>query len=201
MARDTRTAPALTLAALVALAAPGCDRDADTDSQKAEAAPPTRSDRSAEPGSGDHENEKEGDHEDEHEHEGEHGEDHVHLAGPMYELSRRFATVWFAGRAGNAQMVHYQIHEAEELIAELEEASPTENGVDVVARLNDDILPNLEKLEKAAASGDTESFEKTYRKTMNNCTSCHADTGHPQIRVKIPEYNPYPNLEMSPDSD
>jgi cytochrome c553 len=56
------------------------------------------------------------------------------------------------------------------------------------------VKAHFETLEDQASAKDTAGFEKTYRKVMNNCTVCHADTKHGFIQVKIPEYNPYPNL-------
>lgn len=135
------------------------------------------------------------------EEEDDHHHDHaegVHLGETMYELSRRFATVWFAGKAGNKQMVDYQIHEIEEVVEELEEPKPKEHGVDVHARLEADILPKLETIEEAVEAGDTAKFEETYRATISSCNNCHAMTEHDYVNVTVPEYNPYPNLAMEP---
>ncbi|MFW5967254.1 MAG: hypothetical protein ACOCV2_07030, partial [Persicimonas sp.] len=136
---------------------------------------------------------KEDDHDEEAEHEHE-----VHLAGPMYELGRRFSAIWYAGRAENTEMIHYQLHEIEELVAELDEHSPKENGVDVVDRLEGDVVAPLEKLEEEMEGSDDVDFEGDYDAITENCTSCHADTGHEVIRVTRPEYNPYPNIDMEP---
>ena len=124
----------------------------------------------------------------------EHDEDHFHLGAHMYEISRRFSSMWFAGQKGNALMVKYQTHELEEVIEEIAEAKPMENEVDVARRLETDVESHFEDLEKHAESGDKKAFEATYRKVMNGCTVCHADTKHGFIQVKLPEYDPYPNL-------
>ncbi len=123
-----------------------------------------------------------------------HDEEHFHLGGKMYEISRRFSAVWFAGQSGNAAMVKYQTHELEEVIEEIAEAKPMEEGVDVSARLKSDVEAHFEDLEKQAEAKDKKAFEATYRKVMNNCTVCHADTKHGFIQVKVPDYNPYPNI-------
>ncbi|MFB6350985.1 MAG: hypothetical protein ABEN55_23415, partial [Bradymonadaceae bacterium] len=120
-------------------------------------------------------------------------------ADVMYELGRRISAIWFAGQVGNKAMVDYQVHEIEELHAELAKASPTENGVDVAARLKSDVLKPLEGLSKTVGKSDLGDFEKTYTNIMKNCESCHTATGHDFINLKKPEYNPYPNLDMTPE--
>jgi hypothetical protein len=117
----------------------------------------------------------------------------------MMTLSRRFAAIWFAGRNNRSEMLHYQIHELEELLAEIEEASPTENGIDVANRLNSDVLSKLEALETRI--DDPEAFEQSYREIAQNCSSCHADTGHDYIDVTVPTRNPYANIDLGRSGD
>lgn len=164
----------------------GCDRSKD-DASSAVPASETPADQRLEVGDGSEDGEP---FDEAHEHD----DDHFHLGGKMYEITRRFSAIWFAGEAGNAAMVKYQTHELEEVIAEIDEAKPKEAGVDVSSRLKSDVEAHFEDLEKHAESGDDRAFEATYRKVMNNCTTCHADTKHGFIQVKLPEYNPYPNL-------
>src|SRR5690554_6925871 len=74
-------------------------------------------------------------------HDEDHAHDEVHLGAHMFEIGRRYATVWYAGEAGNKAMVDYQIHEIEEVVDELREAKPMEEGVDVVAYFDRGVLP------------------------------------------------------------
>lgn len=166
----------------------GCDRESDSaESEEAEA-------ESAESEQQQDEEAREADEADKPGSGGEH--DEVELAGPMYELGRRFSAIWYAGRDGNMEMVDYQHHEIEELVEELEEGSPTENGVEVVPRLQNEVVKPIEEMEGDVEEGDTEAFESAYTDVMDNCTGCHADTDHAYLRVEKPEYNPYPNLRM-----
>ncbi len=181
----------------------GCDDpEAESDSEAVapsdERRPGAGGDDSGE-GEGEAEQETAGDeHGHEHsEHEGDHGG--VHLADEMVELGRRYSAIWFAGEVGNAEMVDYQIHEIEEMLAELEAASPTENGVDVAGRLRSDVVDRLDELHVATREGEREAFGETYEEVMEACESCHADTGHDFINLKEPEYNPYPNLDFAPE--
>lgn len=126
------------------------------------------------------------------------GDDHhgVHLGEQMYELSRRFAAVWFAGQAGNKAMVEYQLHEMHEVIEELEEQRPIEAGVDVAARLERDVEAQFKPLEAAVVAGEKEEFRRIYTTVVANCNACHVETKHPFIVVSMPVYNPYPNLQF-----
>lgn len=133
------------------------------------------------------------------EHDHGHADSHFHLAPKMVVLSRRFSAIWFAGLKGNHQMVHYQAHELEELLAEIKQASPTENGIDVARRLQSDVISKLEGLETATKDGETDTFRKSYKQVVQRCSGCHADTGHDYLNVTIPTRNPYPNMSLGGD--
>jgi hypothetical protein len=150
------------------------------------------------PGTDEKKGEEEHDDHDEHAEE-EHGHHDVHLGNKMYELQRRWAAIWFAGKAGDAEMVKYQTHEIEEIVAVLDEHDPQEAGVDVVDRVNVHVTDRLEGIEEAAEANDQELFEKRYNVVTAGCNGCHAETKHAFIRVKKPEYNPYPNLQFGSD--
>lgn len=189
--------------ALLVVSSVGCDDDTGGDAPKAVSPTETSTHRGSDKSKGEGEEESSEHHEEEAEEHGEHEHDHaegVHLADTMYELSRRYSAIWYAGELGNSEMLHYQAHELEEMVEGLEEASPKENGVDVVARLKSDVLQPIEDLETAVEDGDRDAFEDTYATIMENCESCHADTGHDYIDVKKPEYNPYPNLDFRPEN-
>jgi hypothetical protein len=180
---------ALTLVLSFALVLAGCDEE---EAATAESVSAEQSQRR--PGTDD----KKADEHDEHdEHtEEEHGHHDVHLGNKMYELQRRWSAIWFAGKAGDAEMVEYQTHEIEEIIAALEEHDPQEAGVDVVDRVNVHVTDKLEGIEEAAAADNQKLFEKRYRAVITGCNGCHAETKHGFIKVKMPEYNPYPNLQF-----
>ncbi|RAL22337.1 hypothetical protein DL240_10840 [Lujinxingia litoralis] len=131
-------------------------------------------------------------------HQEAHAHDEGHLGAHMYEIGRRYAAVWYAGKAGNAAMVDYQIHEIEEVIEELRAVRPVEEGVDVVDFFERGVLPGLERLEEAVDAGDQAIFEREYAAVFAQCNACHTATKHGFITVGRPEYNPYPNLKMGP---
>lgn len=124
-------------------------------------------------------------------HEGE-----VHLGEHMYEIGKRFAALWYAGKAGNVDMVDYQLHEMHEVIEEIESKDVEENGVDVGSRLESDVEAHFGPLKKAVEDQDSERFEELYTQMTARCTTCHIETDHGFLKVKKPDYNPYPNLEF-----
>src|SRR5690554_3822552 len=66
------------------------------------------------------------------EHAEHHAEEHDHhyeLGKTMFTISTRFSHIWYAGQAGNAEMVKYQTHELEEIGEELKEENVVEGKV------------------------------------------------------------------------
>jgi len=180
-----------------ALLLSGCENAPGDTSKSADDSPHT-----AQTESHDHSEDHDEANPEKHEHaDGEHTEgEHFHLAPKMVELSRRFAAVWYAGRNEQFDLLDYQLHELEELQAEIKRAAPTENGVDVAARLKSDVLDPLHKLESYRGE-NPEAFDKDYRRIVDNCSQCHADTGHDYLDVTMPTRNPYPNLSVDGTSD
>ena len=179
--------PPMLLASIVALAV-GCDQQSRS---------PVAESVSADQKPGTDEQKGEEEH-DEHAEE-EHGHHDVHLGNKMYELQRRWSAIWFAGKAGDAEMVKYQTHEIEEIVESMEEHDPQEAGVDVVDRINVHVTNRLEGIEEAAEKNNQELFEERYDTVTDGCNGCHAETKHAFIKVKTPEYNPYPNLRFGSD--
>ena len=183
----------VSVALLTAGVVAACDKDdegASTDDDSKAVAPADKPGQTE--GEDDHHEREEEDHAH------EHGEEGVHIADAMYELSRRFSAIWFAGQVENRAFVDYEIHEIEELQADLAAESPKEAGVDVAARLKSDVVEPLGKLSTAVGESDLGKFDDVYHQIMKNCETCHADTGHDFINLKEPEYNPYPNLDLAP---
>ncbi len=125
-------------------------------------------------------------------------EAHVELGVVMYEISKRFAHLWFAGEAGNGELAKYQIHEIEEIVEDLEKSGVTEAKIVVGPEFAKTVLPHLEEAEKAAIAGKPEAFRAAYETAITSCNSCHVQTGHPYLVIQIPTHNPYVNLKVSP---
>lgn len=126
----------------------------------------------------------------------EHEGDEVHLAAAMEELGRRYASVWYGAQAQNTAFVDYQIHEIEEVIDDMRSARPVEHGVDIVEFFDANIFPALERLEETLENN--QDFEAAYDAVIQQCNACHIATEHGFIKVKRPDFNPYPNLDVNP---
>ena len=133
---------------------------------------------------------------DDHDH--EHGEARatIHLGNEMYHIARRISAVWYAGKAGNAEMVDYQLHEIEEAAETIEEAQIVEHGVAVGPEFQKTVASRFEEMETAVKKGDMAAFEKLYTDTLAGCNACHARTDHGFIVIERPTRNPYPNLNL-----
>lgn len=181
--RGARALVAVMVLAWACSAGVGCER-APESQQEARATEVKASEATPEPGDG------EGEHDEDHAH------DEVHLGAHMFEIGRRYAAVWYAGEAGNKAMVDYQIHEIEEVIEELREAQPVEEGVDVVDYFDRSVLPGLEKVEEAIEAGNSATFEREYDAVIAQCNACHTATKHGFIKIGRPAFNPYANVNM-----
>lgn len=118
-------------------------------------------------------------------------------AAQMIELLHRFNTIWFAGQAGNWDLVMFETHEAEEAVEVLKTTRPSRfPAVDAWAKAN------LEAIEKAAMAKDKAAFEKAYDDALAGCNGCHiASEGGPlktlkSIKITRPTAPIYSNMDF-----
>ncbi|QED30126.1 hypothetical protein FRD01_23405 [Microvenator marinus] len=133
------------------------------------------------------------------EHAEHHAEEHDHhyeLGKTMFTISTRFSHIWYAGQAGNAEMVKYQTHELEEIGEELKEENVVEGKVVVGEDFQKTLYPHFEAMEEAVAKKDMKAFEAAYDTAISNCNRCHTMTGYGHLQVERPSFNPYPNLKL-----
>lgn len=129
----------------------------------------------------------------------EHADEHDHhyeLGKTMFTISTRFSHIWYAGQAGNAEMVKYQTHELEEIGEELKEENVVEGKVVVGEDFQKTLYPHFEAMEEAVAKKDMKAFEAAYDTAISNCNRCHTMTGYGHLQVGRPTFNPYPNLKL-----
>jgi hypothetical protein len=124
-----------------------------------------------------------------------------HLGERMNAFARRFAGLWYAGCSDNYELAEYEIHSMKEIVEWIEPLEKVENGVNVNGVL--DALRNtqLKAMDDAVEAKDKPAFEAAYRETMKACNACHASSGHPFIRITIPERKPVANRIYEPVPD
>jgi len=108
------------------------------------------------------------------------------LADAMRALALRMSNLWFARNVGSLALFDYEVHEINEVQAELAAASLTEAGRDVDAEVDRLIIQKLSSLRTALESGDIDAYEKAYRRVLAGCNDCHEATAHPFIRIEVP---------------
>ena len=107
----------------------------------------------------------------------------------MIEYARRMGSVWFAGEAGNWDMVHYQIIE----MVEIQETGETTRPARAPA-LKSFESSFLDPLDKAIEVKDKAQFETAYNAAIQGCNSCHGSqtsADFPQsfkfVKVQVPK--------------
>lgn len=111
------------------------------------------------------------------------------LGTVMIEYARRMGSLWFAGEAGNWDMVHYQIIEMREIQETGEITRPPR-----APALKSFESSFLDPLDEAGQAKDKARFETAYRSAIQGCNSCHGSqtsSDFPQsfsfIRVQVPQ--------------
>jgi hypothetical protein len=111
------------------------------------------------------------------------------LGTVMIEYGHRMAAVWFAGEAGNWDMVHYQIIE----MREIQEVGETTRPARAQA-LKSFESSFLDPLDDAVTAKDKTKFETAYNSAIQGCNSCHGaqtSADFPQsfkfVKVQVPK--------------
>jgi len=107
------------------------------------------------------------------------------LGTVMIEFGHRFHVAYYAAKANNWDLAKYEIHELIEAqeIAEVTRPKYAE-------KLKVFEHQYLDELNEAIQSKEWTKFAKKYTQAVNGCNACHAETGHPYIRYKLPKNPP-----------
>lgn len=114
------------------------------------------------------------------------------LGTVMLEYSHRFYVLYYAAKAGNWDLAAYELEEQREI----QEVAETTRPMHAV-KLRAFEKRYLSKLQKAVDRKSWSEFEPSYFRAVDGCNLCHAETGHPYIRYRLPE-RPPAMLEMTP---
>ena len=108
----------------------------------------------------------------------------------MIEYARRMGSLWFAGEAGNWDMVHYQILEMREI---QETGEITRPGRAPALKSFESSF--LDPLDATSQAKDKTQFETAYRAAIQGCNACHGSQTDPTnfpngfgfIKVQVPQ--------------
>ena len=110
----------------------------------------------------------------------------------MVEFGHRFHIIYYASKAKNWELAHYELHE---LIEAQEVAETTRPKYTKQLKAFEENY--LEPLNQAIKSKDWDNFSEKYTQTTQGCNACHVETGHPYIQYKLPKTPPLiPSMEL-----
>ena len=120
-------------------------------------------------------------------------EHEIELGDKMFTMARRFSSLWYAGENGNVELGLYELHEMHEVVEEIAEANPIENGVRIAGVLDAVERTQFEAMRKALVAKDPVGFKRAYHDTIEMCNSCHTSTKHTFIKIEVPNAPPMRN--------
>jgi hypothetical protein len=110
----------------------------------------------------------------------------LELSDVMLKLQIHQNKLWFAGSAGNWDLVRFYLDEMEEDIAPMIGAGLMEGSADVSEIMETTLPPLLDALRIAAADRDAEAFSARFLDLVQGCNSCHRSSGLGFIVVQRP---------------
>jgi hypothetical protein len=116
----------------------------------------------------------------------------------MSATQMRHAKIWFAGKAGNWELAHYELDEIREGLNDAVKFHPLFKGVPVSAMVNRLTDQPLADLDAAVAAKDRARFSKAYDSLTGACNACHQAAGHGYIVIKRPGASPFSNQAFGP---
>ncbi len=121
------------------------------------------------------------------------------LGETMGYLQRYADKLWYAGEAGSWDLAAYYRDELEETAGDVMAAGVVKDGFQVSQNMRDLLPPALADLKGALSSGDSAAFHQRYQAMVDQCDGCHVASGHPFIRVVVPQGPPAQwNQDFSP---
>ena len=118
----------------------------------------------------------------------------------MSEVGHRFELLGRAGAARRWDLASFELHELEEVFAELPDAEPPDHTGGVELRGVESAFRNTHppELRAALASRDAAGFAAAFARTASTCNGCHRATGHVFIEIPdqpgagVPKLDPVP---------
>ncbi len=131
-----------------------------------------------------------------------HAEDEEHeeieVAVFMGRIQHFHQKWWLAGKAGNAPLAKFYLHEMEEAMEEIADANIIEDGVDLSEQMRTYGLTTVDHLSETLEKQGVTMMHAEAEMLANTCTSCHMVTKHPYIRIKVPADVSFPDQDFGP---
>lgn len=117
-----------------------------------------------------------------------------HFGDFMSSIQAHHTKLWFAGQNENWDLADFEIHELEEAIEDIQKFHAGRKEAELIGM----ILPALDSVEVAVKKKDLVLFKKNYNLLTNTCNTCHKQTDHGFVVIKLPESLPYTNQDFAP---
>ncbi len=122
----------------------------------------------------------------------------IEVAIYMGRIQRFHQKWWAAGKAGNAALAGFYLHEMEEAMEEIATARIVDEGIDISAHMRTYGLATVEGLEKKLKEQGVSAMHADAALLANTCNTCHAETGHPYLRIVPPTAVFFPDQDFAP---
>lgn len=119
------------------------------------------------------------------------------LATYMLNIQAHHAKLFYAGEAENWELVHYNIHELEEYIEEVQKVHPTHNGIEIAELAETLLEPGIEQVEEAEDAQSLEAFRTGFKVLTAGCNNCHEQAGYTIINIQEPNGKEYGNQDFN----
>ena len=119
------------------------------------------------------------------------------LATYMLNIQAHHAKLFYAGEAENWKLVHYNIHELEEYIEEVQAVHPTHNDVEIAQLAETLLTPGIEQVEEAEDAKSLEAFRTGFKVLTAGCNNCHEQAGYTIINIQEPNGKEYGNQDFN----
>ncbi len=118
------------------------------------------------------------------------------LANYMLSAQAHHAKLYYAGTEKNWELVHYNIHEIEELVEDLEKHHPIHDGVKIGKLAEAFLKPGIEQIEAAEEAQDLSAFKDAFEVLTAGCNNCHQQAGYDIINIKVPSKKEFGNQDF-----
>lgn len=116
----------------------------------------------------------------------------------MLRLQAHAAKLWFAGQAGNWDLVRFYLDKVDENADEVMKGGFTHGTTDVSATMETVIPPVTAALREAAFQKDHAAFAQQYDRLVAGCNSCHRSAGLAFLEIRRPTAPPIDSQSFEP---
>ncbi|MBK8498017.1 MAG: hypothetical protein IPL52_04170 [Flavobacteriales bacterium] len=124
----------------------------------------------------------------------------IEVAVSMGRLQRFHQKWWLAGKAGNAELARFYLHEMEEAMEMIADGHVMDEGVNVSEKMETYGVATVNNLAALLDSAGVGAMHAEASTLVKACNSCHMATKHAYIRIKVPDTAAFPDQDFAPNT-